>query len=403
VELARPSGVESRSRGSAIDKFGGRHLPATRAAGVEIVVELPRARQDKPDAPIIDDPQPLASMADFWGAAAPMATVGLFFLAVVACLSLCGPILLPVLAAALIGTTFAPIIKHANQHGISPWLASILIVALMTAATALAVTMLAAPITEWIGRAPEIGANIKQRLYVFDRPLAAFHELEQALRPAAPAVAVQPSNISMVTPLAAAVTPALAESVLFFATLIFFMAGQMKFRRYLAAFFETRDGKLRFIRIANDIEHNLASYVTIVTAINAALGTIVACGAWLIGLPNPLILGVLAMLLNYLPYVGPACMAIILFAVGFVTFASLGQAFIAPASLIVLTTVEGHVITPTVLGRSLTLDPLAVFLAIAFWSWLWGPMGAFLAVPLLIVAMVIIDHVFPSYDVKLPG
>jgi predicted PurR-regulated permease PerM len=116
-----------------------------------------------------------------------------------------------------------------------------------------------------------------------------------------------------------------------------------------------------------------------------------------------LILGVLAMLLNYLPYVGPACMAIILFAVGFVTFASLGQAFIAPASLIVLTTVEGHVITPTVLGRSLTLDPLAVFLAIAFWSWLWGPMGAFLAVPLLIVAMVIIDHVFPSYDVKLPG
>jgi len=366
-------------------------------------VEFPRARQDRPDDLIIDDLQPLASMADIWGAAAPMATVGLFFLAVVACLSLCGPILLPVLAAALIGTTFAPIIKHANQRGISPWLASILIVALMMAVAALAVTMLAAPTTEWIGRAPEIGASIKQRLYVFDRPLAAFHELEQALQPAAPAVAVQPSNISMVTPLAAAVTPALAESVLFFATLIFFMAGQMRFRRYLAAFFETRDGKLRFIRIANDIEHNLASYVTIVTAINAALGTIVACGAWLIGLPSPLILGILAMLLNYLPYVGPACMAIILFAVGFVTFPSLGQAFIAPTSLIVLTTLEGHLITPTVLGRRLTLDPLAVFLAIAFWSWLWGPMGAFLAVPLLIVAMVIIDHVFPSYDIKLPG
>jgi predicted PurR-regulated permease PerM len=109
------------------------------------------------------------------------------------------------------------------------------------------------------------------------------------------------------------------------------------------------------------------------------------------------------MLLNYLPYVGPACMAIILFAVGFVTFPSLGQAFIAPASLIVLTTVEGHLITPTVLGHRLTLDPLAVFLAIAFWSWLWGPMGAFLAVPLLIVAMVIISHVFPSSDIKLPG
>ena len=86
----------------------------------------------------------------------------------------------------------------------------------------------------------------------------------------------------------------------------------------------------------------------------------------IVGLPSPLILGLLAMLLNYLPYVGPACMAVILFAVGFVTFPSLGQAFIAPASLIVLTTLEGHLITPTVLGRSLTLDPLAVFDALGW-------------------------------------
>jgi len=207
----------------------------------------------------------------------------------------------------------------------------------------------------------------------------------------------------MVTPVAAAVTPALVQSVLFFVTLIFFMAGQMRFRRYLAALFVTRDGKLRFIRIANDIEHNLASYVAVVTVINAALGTVVASGAWLMGLPSPLMLGVLAMLLNYIPYVGPACMAIILLAAGFVTFPALGQALIAPASFIVLTTLEGHLITPAVVGRRLTLDPLAVFLAVAFWAWLWGPMGAFLAVPLLIVALVIVSHVFPSEDGKLPG
>jgi predicted PurR-regulated permease PerM len=194
-----------------------------------------------------------------------------------------------------------------------------------------------------------------------------------------------------------------AQAVVFFATLIFFMAGQMKFRRDLAAFFGTRDGKLRFIRIANDIEHNLASYVAVVTVINAAVGTVVAVGAWLMGLPSPLMLGILAMLLNYVPYVGPACMAIILFTVGFLAFSSLGEASIAPASFIVLATIEGHLITPTVLGRSLTLDPLAVFLAIAFWTWLWGPMGAFLAVPLLIVALVIVSHVFPSEDGKLPG
>jgi predicted PurR-regulated permease PerM len=376
---------------------------ASRPGVVEDIVEFLRAQREKRDALIINDPQPFATIADVWAPAAEMATVGIFVFVLVACLYFGRPILLPVLAAVLIGTTFAPILKYASQHGVSPWVTAITIVALMVAAAALAVTMLAAPITEWMGKAPEIGASIKQRLYVFDRPLAAFHELESALQPAAPTVAVESSHFSMVTPVAAAVTPALAEGLLFFATLIFYMTGQMKFRRYLATFFDTRDGKLRFIRIANDIEHNLASYVAIVTVINAVLGTIVAVGAWLIGLPNPIILGILAMLLNYIPYLGPACVAIVLFAVGFVTFSSLGQAFIAPASLIVLTTLEGHLITPTVLGRSLTLDPLAVFLAIAFWGWLWGPMGAFLAVPLLIVALVIVSHTFPSDEGKLPG
>ena len=365
-------------------------------------MELLRTQREKRDALIINDPQPFSSMSELWGSAAQMATVGIFVLLLVTCLYFCRPILLPVLAAVLIGTTFAPVIKHASNH-VSPWVTAILLVALMMAAAALVLTMLAAPITEWMGRAPEIGAGIKQRLYVLDRPLAAFHELQSALRPAGPTVAVEPSNISMVTPVAAAVTPAVAETVLFFATLIFFMAGQMKFRRYLATFFDSRDGKLRFIRIANDIEHNLASYVATVTVINAVLGIIVAAGGWGMGLPSPLMLGMLAMLLNYLPYVGPACMALILFAVGLVTFASLGQALIVPASLIVLTTLEGHLITPTVLGRRLTLDPLAVFLAIAFWSWLWGPMGAFLAVPLLIVALVTLGHLLPSNDGKLPG
>jgi predicted PurR-regulated permease PerM len=373
------------------------------AAVVEDIVEFLRAQREKRHALIINDPQPFSSIADIWGSAAQMATVGIFVLCLVTCLYFCRPILLPVLAAVLIGTTFAPIINHGSRHGVSSWVTAVALVALMVAAAGLMLTMLAAPITEWMGKAPEIGASIKQQLYVFDRPLAAFHELESALRPAAPTVAVESSRISMVTPVAAAITPAVAQSVLFFATLIFFMAGQIKFRGYLAAFFETRDGKLRFIRIANDIEHNLASYVAIVTVINAALGTVVAIGAWLLGLPSPLILGILAMLLNYIPYLGPACMAIILFAVGFVNFASLGQALIAPASLVVLTTLEGHLITPTVLGRRLTLDPLAVFLAIAFWTWLWGPMGAFLAVPLLIVALVIVGHIIPSSDVKLPG
>jgi predicted PurR-regulated permease PerM len=89
--------------------------------------------------------------------------------------------------------------------------------------------------------------------------------------------------------------------------------------------------------------------------------------------------------------------------IGLVTFPTLGYALLPVAAFVTLTTLEGHFITPTILGRRLTLNPLAVFLALAFWTWLWGPMGAFLAVPLLIVGLVIVGHVLPSDDIKLPG
>ena len=146
--------------------------------------------------------------------------------------------------------------------------------------------------------------------------------------------------------------------------------------------FASRDAKLRFLRIANDIEYNLASYVAVVTAINVTLGAVVAVGAWLFGFDNPLMLGLLTAILNYIPYIGPACMVIILTAVGLVTFPTLGYALMPPAAFIALTTVEGHIITPTILGHRLTLNPLLVFTAIVFWAWLWGPIGAFLAVPM---------------------
>jgi predicted PurR-regulated permease PerM len=110
----------------------------------------------------------------------------------------------------------------------------------------------------------------------------------------------------------------------------------------------------------------------------------------------------LAALLNYVPYVGPAVMVLALFGIGLVTFPSLGQAFIAPIGFIAVTTLEGHFVTPTIVGRRLTLNPLLVFLALAFWTWLWGPIGAFLAVPLSIIGLVIVNHLFPSEDVRLP-
>ena len=99
---------------------------------------------------------------------------------------------------------------------------------------------------------------------------------------------------------------------------------------------------------------------------------------------------------------GPALMLLLLFGVSLVTFASFGHAFIAPIGLIVLTTMERHFITPTIIGHRLTLNPPLVFLALAFWTWMRGPFGAFLAVPLSIIGLVVFNHLFATEDVKLP-
>jgi len=121
------------------------------------------------------------------------------------------------------------------------------------------------------------------------------------------------------------------------------------------------------------------------------------------GLPLVLEWGVIAFVLNYIPYLGPLAMNLVLFAVGIVTFPTLGQALVAPACFIAMTTLEGHFITPSIMGRRLTLNPLNVFLALAFWTWLWGPIGAFLAVPLLITALVSLKHAFPQPEINLPS
>ena len=367
------------------------------------MLEFLRSRAEKGYGLILSNPRPVDSVSDIWRSVAQIATIGIFVLALGAALYACRPLLLPILTALVIGTTFAPIVQRASHWGAPPWTTALTLALVLIGAIGLAVTLIAAPLAEWIGRAPEIGESIKQKLYVLDRPLAAWRELQDVIRPSGDhTVAVAPSEIGIVTPVVEFLTPALVQIVVFLVTLIFFLAVQGDFRRYLVSLFTERDSKLRFLRIANDVEHNLASYVAVVTTINVALGGIVAAGAWLFGLPNPLLFGVLATILNYIPYIGPACMAMILFSVGLVTFATLTYALLPPACFVVLATVEGNMITPTILGHRLTLNPLTIFLALAFWAWLWGPMGAFLAVPLSIVALVISNHVFPSDEPKLP-
>ena len=358
-----------------------------------------RASREKRFALDINDPQPLVDAQGLWQSAGRAATIGIFLLLMGGVLYVGRSIFLPVFAAGVVALTLAPAVRLAQKRGISPWITALAIVACTLAALAIAATAMAGPVSEWIARAPEIGATIKERLSVLESPLAALHELERTFFGGDNSISPPPN---IVLPAVAFLTPAAGELLLFFGALIFFLVGQSSFRSHFVAMFSARDAKLRALKILNDIEHNLTGYLTVVTMINAALGAIVAVGAWLLGFPSPVIFGVLAAVLNYVPYVGPAVMVVALFGVGLITFPSLGQALVAPLAFIALTTTEGHFITPTIVGRRLTLNPLLVFLALAFWTWMWGPIGAFLAVPLSIIGLVVINHLFSTPEARLP-
>ncbi len=353
-------------------------------------------------APIVSDPLPVDSVNSMWVSAGHGAIIGIFLLLFGVFLYFGRPILLPVFAAAVLALTLAPVIKAAQRAGIPTWVSAILILLFGFGALSVAAMTLAKPVSEWIARAPEIGTSIRDKLAVLEEPMAALHQLQTSLFGDSGGLNVSMPASTVVLPVVAFITPAAGELVLFFTTLLFFLVGEIELRNQFVALFGNRDAKLRFLKIMRDIERNLAGYLAVVTVVNIAVASIVALGAWLIGFPNPWIFGFLAGLFNYVPYIGPAVMVIVLFGVGLVTFPSLAHALIAPLGLIAVATLEGHLITPTLVGRRLTLNPLVVFLALAFWTWMWGPLGALLATPLSIIGLVVMHHLFPAEDVRLP-
>jgi predicted PurR-regulated permease PerM len=376
------------------------------APATERCVNDTRGTSDLPHALLIGDPSPVANVPAMWAAASQAALIGIFLLLFGTFLYFGRPLVLPVLAAAVVALTLARGVKAAADRGCPPVVSALVILLVVLGAISLIATAIAGPVSAWIGRAPEIGASLKQKFSVFDQPLAALHQLQTSLFGSDNGLSVNEPVTSVasnvVLPVVAFVTPAAGELLLFFVMLFFFLVGQHELRTSAVGMFSSRDAKLRFLKIMRDIERNLAGYLVVVTMVNAALGTVVALGVWLVGLPNPVIFGVLAAVFNYVPYIGPAIMVIVLFGVGLVTFPSISHAVIAPLGLIALSTAEGHFITPTIIGRRLTLNPLLVFLTLAFWTWMWGPIGAFLAVPLCIIGLVISNHLIPPDDVRLP-
>jgi predicted PurR-regulated permease PerM len=366
---------------------------------VDISRSAAHARRSPP-API--DPPPLLSPDAFWTGAARAATIGIFLLLLTLALDLARPLVLPVVSAFLFAAMLGPLQTRAARYRVPAWLFALGAVLAIVGLVNLAIILTAGPLIEWLGRGPDIAASLGDKLQILARPFAALRDLQRALSPGSDNVGMHIDVAAMVEPALAVLTPAIGELVVFLAALFFFLTGRAHLRRHLVLFFGSQEARLSALRILNDIEENLTRYIATAGAINICVGLIVGVASYLIGLPNAPMWGVLACVLNFLPYVGPIIMAAALFMAGLVVFPSLGHALIAPAFFVGLATLEGHFVTPNIVGRRLDLSPLLVFVALVFWTWLWGPVGALLATPLLIAGMVVLNDLFLEPGVELP-
>jgi predicted PurR-regulated permease PerM len=364
----------------------GERMPSTEPVGTP----LPDSKSELP--PVIRRAEVVA-----------FALVALLIISVVAVLYAAKAFFLPVVTAFVVGTMLSPAAGFLERHRIPRSVSAVLIVTAVAAGVAFMVGLISSPLMEWSTRLPELGSLLKEKLHVFDRPLALWQELQSMLGGSEAASAFQMPKFDWVEPAVGFLSPTFTEFLLFFATLVLFIASWKDLRRALIMTFADHAARLRTLRILNEIEGHLGGYLLTVTMINLGVGAATGIICAVTGMPNPAGLGALAATLNFFPIIGPVAMFVILMVVGVIAFSTLGAGLIAPLAFVGLTFLEGHFVTPTIIGRRLELNALAVFIALAFWTWLWGPMGGFLSSPLLIVALILKEHLLPVDSPQLPA
>ncbi len=309
-------------------------------------------------------------------------------------------LLLPIAMAVLLSMLLAPIVQLLERLKLPRALASALVVLATLALLAASVVVLAGPVQTWVEKVPEGLRKIEQELQAFKRPLESIAKAAEQLQESAnPGAGKGPQRVVIVRPALTDIvfgTPQVLAPMLSMFFLLFFLltAGDI-FLRKLVTIVPTLKEKKRTVEIIRAMEDDISYYLLTFAAVNAGIGVAMGVVTALLGIPNPLLWGTLVALLNFVPYIGAAVSTATLTFVGVITFDSLGMALAAPAIMLILAGLSAEVITPLVLGRGLRLNPVAIFIAIMLWGWLWGIVGVLLAVPLLASFKIICERVEP--------
>jgi predicted PurR-regulated permease PerM len=330
-----------------------------------------------------------------------VALTGLFILAIFYTMYFMRALLLPLVLALLLSYLLRPIVRAGARFYIPPSLSAAVILLSFFGLIGYAVSFLAAPAADWLEKAPYSLQQFQSKLIPLRGPMQnvarASGEIDKITTPdaqqAKPAIEIKRHPISDAVFLR---TPELIVSTVMLVILLYFLlAYDGVFLTKLIKLLPTLADKKRAVSIANEIETNVSRYLLTVTLINVGLGCAVGIAAGFLGLPNPAMWGAMVAVLNFVPYLG-ALTGIICMTLGAVlSFDSFGYALVFPAVYLLFATLEGNFITPWVMGRSLTLNPVMVLLSLSFWGWMWGIPGVILAVPILAAFKIFCAHIEP--------
>jgi len=310
--------------------------------------------------------------------------------------------LMPVVLALLLTALLRPLVRLLHRAGLPELAGAGLAVLGLVALLVAAAQALVEPASGWIDRAPTMLNSLEARFGELRGPVDQVNQAAERVKEMTKAddgAKETPVPVEIRSP---AMGGILLGKAIAFATaavttlilLFFLLASGDLFLRKLVHVLPRRADKQLAVKAAHRIGSAISTWLLTVTAINTGLGVLQGLAMALVGMPNPLLWGVMAGVLNFVPYVGAIVGTAVIAVVSLVTFeGSLGQCLLPPILYFTITGIEGQLITPMLLGRRLALNPVIIFSGLIFWGWLWGVPGALLAVPMLVVLKIICDQV----------
>lgn len=355
------------------------------------------AARDLPPAPSASAVQEETPVSVVEKGVPAIALTGLFVLAVFYTVYFARDVLLPLVLAALLTLVLTPVMRVFDAARLPKAIGAAVVVGGLLGSFGVAASLLIEPATDWMAKAPDTLSRLEVKLWTLKRSVEEVSRAAEQVEKIAGGNEKPKVQATQRPPLTSRIIGG-AQKVLLVAAptvvlLYFLLATGDLFLRKLVKVLPTLADKRRAVTVARTVQDELAVYLFTITCINAGLGLVTGIAMYLLGMPNPLLWGVMVAVFNYVPYLGPLVSNIILTTVAALTFDSLAQTLAVPAVFFCLTFIEGQILMPFITGRRLTLNPVVIFLSMLLWGWLWGVVGMLIAVPIAMTCRIICEHV----------